>query len=89
MGSSLSLSIMYFTFQSGSIQIQLLLSAPPTNQTLHSNLVLFKCSICESLSLFEKPLHSNLVLFKSMKKAFVWSPVSPFTFQSGSIQMRL
>ena len=64
MGSSLSLSIIYFTFQSGYIQIDLATARQYFSYSLHSNLVIFKFESLLISYWSYVPLHSNLVIFK-------------------------
>ena len=56
--------------------------------SLHSNLVLFKCTNVISSLPWLSTLHSNLVLFKFSPPSFYHFLKVFFTFQSGSIQIR-
>ena len=58
------MDVVFFTFQSGSIQIYISMSAADIYSSLHSNLVLFKLQEVLFLYSFLRTLHSNLVLFK-------------------------
>ena len=54
----------FFTFQSGSIQIWIEKQVIYISISLHSNLVLFKSCMDKNSTSHVTPLHSNLVLFK-------------------------
>ena len=87
-----SISSMYcsnFTFQSGSIQIVSGKSIEYGGFTLHSNLVLFKFYPSSPSLTVLISLHSNLVLFKFTCFCPDINFIKYFTFQSGSIQIRM
>ena len=62
--SLVAMSVMCFTFQSGSIQIVRLYPLNLERIPLHSNLVLFKLHHGFKETTTYRSLHSNLVLFK-------------------------
>ena len=63
-------ALMYFTFQSGYIQMSSLLYDTHMHRSLHSNLVIFKYMTPGAELKSVTTLHSNLVIFKSEKKEF-------------------
>ena len=54
----------FFTFQSGYIQIKWVYKMLSELRTLHSNLIIFKYLYLSRPSQTYPPLHSNLVIFK-------------------------
>ena len=75
-----------FTFQYGSIQIITYSFATSLNNSLHSNMVLFKWVGVAKKVLKNFSLHSNMVLFK-LSPLLAISAFKFFTFQYGSIQI--
>ena len=65
---------MYFTFQSGYIQMSSLLYDTHMHRSLHSNLVIFKYMTPGAELKSVTTLHSNLVIFKFFKKLSRYLP---------------